>query len=81
MQPLQFAVGDVPGLRSPASASASGADREPMFDVIITGCGPTGAKLATLDPIEGINDKSAGRDYFEVMRSNLSALRQGQRCR
>lgn len=41
----------------------------------------TGAKLATLDPIEGINDKSAGSDYFEVMRSNLSALRQGQGCR
>ncbi|MEO6998714.1 MAG: metal ABC transporter substrate-binding protein [Terracoccus sp.] len=41
----------------------------------------TGAKLATLDPIEGINDKSAGSDYFEVMRSNLVALRQGQGCR
>ncbi|MEU9189050.1 rifampin monooxygenase [Streptomyces sp. NPDC048484] len=37
-------VGDVPGvLRSPAS----GADRTPlMFDVIIAGCGPTGAMLA-----------------------------------
>lgn len=40
----------------------------------------TGAKLATLDPIEGINDKSAGSDYFEVMRSNLKALRAGQGC-
>jgi rifampicin monooxygenase len=38
-----FTVGDVPGLRS----SASGADRAPlMFDVIIAGCGPTGAMLA-----------------------------------
>jgi rifampicin monooxygenase len=38
-----FTVGDVPGLRSPAS----GADRAPlMFDVIIAGCGPTGAMLA-----------------------------------
>lgn len=36
-------VGDVPGLPSPAS----GADRAPhMFDVIIAGCGPTGAMLA-----------------------------------
>ena len=36
-------VGDVPGLWSPAS----GADRAPvMFDVIIAGCGPTGAMLA-----------------------------------
>ena len=36
-------VGEVPGLLSPAS----GADRAPlMFDVIIAGCGPTGAMLA-----------------------------------
>ncbi|MEV6793183.1 rifampin monooxygenase [Streptomyces sp. NPDC051320] len=37
-----FTRGDVPGLRSPAS----GADRAPMFDVIIAGCGPAGAMLA-----------------------------------
>ena len=38
-----FTVGDVPGLRSPAF----GVDRAPlMFDVIIVGCGPTGAMLA-----------------------------------
>ncbi|MFJ5895535.1 rifampin monooxygenase [Streptomyces sp. NPDC093064] len=38
-----FTVSDVPGLRS----STSGADRAPlMFDVIIAGCGPTGAMLA-----------------------------------
>src|SRR3954447_5257433 len=57
MHPLQFTpepssngmvehdvtVGDVAGLRSPAS----GADRAPLaFDVIIVGCGPTGAMLA-----------------------------------
>lgn len=40
----------------------------------------TGAKLATLDPIEGITEESAGKDYFEVMRSNLTALTQGQEC-
>jgi len=38
-----FTVGDVPGRR----ASVSGADRVPlMFDVILAGCGPTGAMLA-----------------------------------
>ncbi|WP_018503630.1 rifampin monooxygenase [Parafrankia discariae] len=38
-----FTAGDAPGLRSPAS----GAVRAPlMFDVIIAGCGPTGAMLA-----------------------------------
>lgn len=41
----------------------------------------TGAKLATLDPIEGITTTSAGKDYFEVMRSNLKTLEQGQGCR
>jgi zinc transport system substrate-binding protein len=33
-----------------------------------------------LDPVEGITSESAGKDYFEVMRSNLAALRQGQVC-
>lgn len=40
----------------------------------------TGAKIATLDPVEGITDQSAGKDYFEVMRSNLATLKQGQEC-
>jgi zinc transport system substrate-binding protein len=41
----------------------------------------TGASLAVLDPIEGLTDQSAGKDYFEVMRSNLETLRDGQGCR
>ncbi len=40
----------------------------------------TGATVATLDPIEGLTGSSAGRDYFEVMRSNLATLRAGQGC-
>ena len=40
----------------------------------------TGATLATLDPIEGITTESAGRNYFEVMRSNLATLEKGQEC-
>ncbi len=36
----------------------------------------TGLKTGVLDPIEGINDKSKGADYFEVMRANLGALKQ-----
>jgi zinc transport system substrate-binding protein len=40
----------------------------------------TGAEVATLDPVEGITSASVGRDYFEVMRSNLVALREGQGC-
>jgi zinc transport system substrate-binding protein len=39
-----------------------------------------GATTAVLDPIEGLDDTSAGRDYLEVMRSNLDTLRKGQSC-
>jgi zinc transport system substrate-binding protein len=41
----------------------------------------TGARLAVLDPLEGITDQSAGTDYPSVMRANLTALRAGQECR
>jgi len=40
----------------------------------------TGAAIATLDPIEGLTRQSRGKDYFEVMRSNLRSLRSGQGC-
>ncbi|MER7760293.1 metal ABC transporter substrate-binding protein [Streptomyces sp. NPDC097619] len=33
-----------------------------------------GLKTDVLDPLEGITDDSQGRDYFEVMRSNLKNL-------
>ncbi|WLQ66556.1 MULTISPECIES: metal ABC transporter substrate-binding protein [Streptomyces] len=33
-----------------------------------------GLKTGVLDPLEGITDKSAGADYIEVMKSNLTAL-------
>ena len=41
----------------------------------------TGAATAVLDPIEGLTAKSAGTDYFQVMRSNLATLVKGQGCR
>jgi zinc transport system substrate-binding protein len=40
----------------------------------------TGARVAVLDPLEGLTDRSRGRDYLEVMRSNLAVLEQGQGC-
>jgi zinc transport system substrate-binding protein len=40
----------------------------------------TGATTAVLDPIEGLTDASAGRDYLQVMRSNLAVLTKGQSC-
>ena len=40
----------------------------------------TGAKMAILDPVEGLTRLSKGKDYFEVMRANLTALRSGLGC-
>jgi zinc transport system substrate-binding protein len=40
----------------------------------------TGATSAVLDPIEGLNSKSQGKDYLQVMRSNLASIRKGQPC-
>lgn len=43
----------------------------------------TGARVATLDPIEGLTDEQLdrGEDYFSLMRANLAALRKGLACR
>jgi zinc transport system substrate-binding protein len=40
-----------------------------------------GVAVAVLDPIEGLTGASAGKDYREVMQSNLTVLRRGQQCR
>jgi zinc transport system substrate-binding protein len=40
----------------------------------------SGARMVTLDPVEGLTKQSKGKDYFEVMASNLAALRTGQGC-
>ncbi|HEY5187380.1 MAG TPA: metal ABC transporter substrate-binding protein [Actinomycetes bacterium] len=40
----------------------------------------SGATVSTLDPIEGLTKASSGKNYFEIMRSNLATLRTGQGC-
>ncbi|MGH8892970.1 MAG: metal ABC transporter substrate-binding protein [Actinomycetes bacterium] len=50
-------------------------------DVAETVARETGATTAVLDPLEGLTDESRGRDYLEVMRTNLATLRDGQQCR
>jgi zinc transport system substrate-binding protein len=42
-----------------------------------------GAKLAVLDPLEGLSEErlAAGEDYLSVMRENLAALREALGCR
>lgn len=49
-------------------------------DIAKVVAGETGAATAVLDPIEGLNDTSAGKDYLEVMRANLATLKAGQPC-
>lgn len=41
----------------------------------------TGAKVEVLDPLEGITSASNGKNYLEVMRSNLATLTKGQGCK
>lgn len=41
----------------------------------------TGARTAVLDPIEGLDEQSAGSDYLAVMRADLATIRGGQPCR
>jgi zinc transport system substrate-binding protein len=43
----------------------------------------TDARVAVLDPLEGLTPRalSRGADYFSVMRANLAALRRGLGCR
>ena len=41
----------------------------------------TGVEVLVLDPVEGINDASAGTTYGEIMQANLATLRTGQECR
>ena len=40
----------------------------------------TGARVATLDPIEGLSDDTAGQNYLTLMRRNLEALRKANDC-
>jgi zinc transport system substrate-binding protein len=40
----------------------------------------TGAKVATLDPIEGLSDDNSDQTYFDLMRSNLEAIREANGC-
>ena len=43
--------------------------------------GESGARVAVLDPIEGLAaDAAATTDYFSIMRTNLATLRAGQPC-
>jgi len=40
----------------------------------------TGAALATLDPIEGLSDKTIDEDYLTLMQKNLRAIQKANNC-
>ena len=40
-----------------------------------------GIGTAVLDPVEGLGDATADEDYLSLMRANLAALREANRCR
>ncbi|MEO6470230.1 MAG: metal ABC transporter substrate-binding protein [Aeromicrobium sp.] len=40
----------------------------------------TGAKTATLDPIEGLSDKTAHENYLTLMAKNLNAIAKADNC-
>jgi zinc transport system substrate-binding protein len=58
---------------------------EPLLapDLAETVAREAGARVAVLDPLEGLTDEelAAGQDYFTVMRANLAALRAALGCR
>ena len=58
---------------------------EPLVsrDVARTVAHAAGAKIALLDPLEGLTKDEAkrGEDYFSIMRRNLATLRAGLGCR
>ncbi|MET3960355.1 zinc transport system substrate-binding protein [Marmoricola sp. OAE513] len=39
-----------------------------------------GITTAVLDPIEGLSDATAGKDYLSLMRSNLAAIQKADSC-
>ncbi len=40
----------------------------------------TGARTATLSPVEGLSDETSDDDYLSLMRANLSALEEANGC-
>ena len=45
-----------------------------------TVAGATGAKTATLDPIEGLSDETAHENYLTLMARNLSTIEKANNC-
>ncbi len=79
-EPSPSALADLSAHIRESGATTVYAETLVSEDVAKTLSRETGARLAVLDPIEGITTKSAGQDYPSVMRANLATLRSGQEC-
>lgn len=55
---------------------------EPLLSDVVarTVAAETGARVLILDPVEGLTSSSAGTDYLQIMRANLSSLQEGLDC-
>ncbi|MDO5739719.1 MAG: metal ABC transporter substrate-binding protein [Ornithinimicrobium sp.] len=55
---------------------------EPLLSDVVarTVAAETGTGVLILDPVEGLTSSSAGTDYLQIMRANLSSLREGLDC-
>jgi len=79
-EPSPAALADITDRIERSGATTVYAETLVSEDVARTLARETGARLAVLDPIEGITTASAGRDYPAVMRANLATLVAGQEC-
>ena len=79
-EPSPSALADLAAHIEESGATTVYAETLVSEDVARTVARETGARLAVLDPIEGITRKSAGQDYPSVMRANLATLEAGQEC-
>ena len=79
-EPSPAALADITDRIERSGATTVYAETLVSEDVARTLARETGARLAVLDPIEGITTASAGRDYPGVMRANLATLEAGQEC-
>ncbi|WP_235531519.1 metal ABC transporter solute-binding protein, Zn/Mn family [Phycicoccus sp. Soil748] len=79
-EPSPAALADITDRIRRSGAATVYAETLVSEDVARTLARETGARLAVLDPLEGITTASAGRDYPSVMRANLATLEAGQEC-
>lgn len=82
-EPSPRALEEVAGLVEEADVTTVFVEPLAPPDEARTVARETGARTATLNPVEGLTDEEAARgdDYFSLMEANLEALREALACR